>query len=81
MKIVVLNGSPKGLTSVTMQYVRFLQKRFPQHEFTISNVCHDIKNLQGNQMAWQEVMEAVGTADVILWATPCLLYTSDAADE
>ena len=26
MNIVVLNGSPKGMTSVTMQYVQWLQK-------------------------------------------------------
>ena len=32
MKIIVLNGSPKGDISVTMQYVRFIQKKFPQHE-------------------------------------------------
>jgi len=30
VKIAVLNGSPKGKTSVTMQYVRYLQKEFPQ---------------------------------------------------
>ena len=28
MKIVVLNGSPKGQTSVTMKYVKFLQLTF-----------------------------------------------------
>ncbi|MCK4349089.1 MAG: hypothetical protein KAW47_10775 [Thermoplasmatales archaeon] len=28
MKIIVLNGSPKGDLSVTMQYVAYIQKRF-----------------------------------------------------
>jgi len=32
MKITVLNGSPKGIKSVTMQYVQYIQKMFPQHE-------------------------------------------------
>ena len=30
MKIVVLNGSPKGDISVTMQYVAYLKKKFPE---------------------------------------------------
>ena len=28
MKIIVLNGSPKGNISATMQYVLFIQKKF-----------------------------------------------------
>jgi hypothetical protein len=48
MQITVLNGSPKGMTSVTMQYVLFLQKKHPKHEFRILNICHDIKNLEDN---------------------------------
>ena len=59
MKTVVLNGSPKGMTSVTMQYVRFLQKKFPQHAFTICNVCQNIKKLENDQTVWREVIEAV----------------------
>jgi len=35
MKITVLNGSPKGDLSVTLQYVNFIQKKFPHHEFKI----------------------------------------------
>ena len=38
MKIIVLNGSPKGDISVTMQYVHFTQKKFPQHELKILNI-------------------------------------------
>jgi len=33
MKICVLNGSPKGRDSVTLQYVRFLELAFPGHTF------------------------------------------------
>jgi multimeric flavodoxin WrbA len=70
MQIAVLNGSPKALTSVTMQYVLFLQKKFPQHTFHILNVCHDIKKLEESQDAFQEVLAVVQAADVVLWATP-----------
>ena len=43
MKITVLNGSPKGNLSVTMQYVNFIQKKFPQHELKIFNVAPQIR--------------------------------------
>ena len=70
MKIAVLNGSPKGMDSVTMQYVLFLQKKFSEHEFTILNVCHDIRNLEEDRQAFQQVMETVTASDVVLWAFP-----------
>jgi len=43
MKIAVLNGSPKGEISVTLQYVHFLQQRFPETEFKIFDVALKIK--------------------------------------
>jgi multimeric flavodoxin WrbA len=70
MKITVLNGSPKGMTSVTMQYVLFLQKKFPQHELRILHICHDIKRLEENEDAFQEVIATVRASDAVLWATP-----------
>src|SRR5208282_1666953 len=70
MNIAVLNGSPKGLTSVTMQYVLFLQKKLPQHTFVILNVCQDIKKLEGDHEALREVMRSIAAADCLLWAFP-----------
>ena len=70
MKIAVLNGSPKGPTSVTVQYVRFLQKKFPQHEFTLLDVCQDARRLEEDPAAFDSVVETVRAADVVLWATP-----------
>ena len=70
MKIVILNGSPKGMTSVTMQYILFLKKKLPQHEFLIRNVCQDIEKLKDNQEAFQEVLRSVAASDGVLWAFP-----------
>ena len=70
MKIVILNGSPKGMTSVTMQYVLFLRKKLPQHEFTILNVCQDVKKLEGDEQAFLEVQKTVAESDGVLWAFP-----------
>jgi multimeric flavodoxin WrbA len=74
MKIAVLNGSPKGMTSVTMQYVRFLQKKSPQHEFTIINVCQDSKRLEEDEAAFDAAIKVIQDADAILWATPVYVF-------
>ncbi len=70
MKIVVLNGSPKGMVSVTMQYVLWLRKTFPTHEFTILSVCHDLRRLEDDERAFGEVLRQVEAADGILSAFP-----------
>jgi multimeric flavodoxin WrbA len=70
MKITVLNGSPKGMASVTIQYVLFLQKKYPQHELRILNVCHDITKLEDNEDAFLEVIGTIQASDAVLWATP-----------
>jgi multimeric flavodoxin WrbA len=70
MKIAILNGSPKGMTSVTMQYVLFLKKKLPQHEFTILNVCQEIKKLEDDEQAFRAVLDCVAASDGVLWAFP-----------
>lgn len=70
MKIIVLNGSPKGETSVTMQYVKYMQKVFPAHEFEIVSVAQQIKHLENDEARFQQVIERVRAADGVLWAFP-----------
>jgi multimeric flavodoxin WrbA len=70
VKIVVLNGSPKGDLSLTLQYVRFIQKRFPQHEFKIFNVAQLIKKIETDVRVFTEISDEVKSADGILWSFP-----------
>ena len=35
MKILVLNGSPKGKYSITLQTVKYLEKLYPLHSFSV----------------------------------------------
>ena len=46
MKILVLNGSPKGKYSITLQHTRYLEKCYPQHDFEVLHVGQKIKSLQ-----------------------------------
>jgi NAD(P)H-dependent FMN reductase len=48
MKIIVLNGSPKGEVSVTLQYARYLEKVNPQHTFTYEYIALQIKHLEND---------------------------------
>ncbi|MBN1364814.1 MAG: NAD(P)H-dependent oxidoreductase [Syntrophaceae bacterium] len=70
MKIAVLNGSPKGEVSVTMQYVHFLERRFPDVEFKFFDVALKIKKLEKDDKAFGEVINGVAAADAVLWAFP-----------
>jgi multimeric flavodoxin WrbA len=70
MRITVLNGSPKGMMSITMQYVQYIQKMFPQHELDILNVAQSIKMIERDERAFQEIIEQVRASDGILWAFP-----------
>ncbi len=70
MKIVVLNGSPKGETSVTMQYVAFIQKKFPQHDFKIILVAQQIRQIEREDRLFRDITGEIKNADGILWAFP-----------
>jgi hypothetical protein len=42
MKIMVFSGSPKGEKSLTLLYLRYIEKRMKEHEFTIVHVGKEI---------------------------------------
>ena len=70
MNIVVLNGSPKGDVSVTMQYIAYLKKKFPGHSYEIINVAKDIRKIEKDPAAWNAIIGAIRSADIVLWAFP-----------
>ena len=70
MNIVVLNGSPKGDLSVTLQYVRFAAKKLPDHSFEIFNVAQIIRKLEKEEKAFDDILEAVKKADAVWWSFP-----------
>ena len=74
MKITVLNGSPKGMTSVTMQYVHYIQKKFPQHELKIINIAQRIKKIERDERAFQDILAEVRASDGVLWACPVYYF-------
>ena len=70
MKIVVLNGSPKGDISVTMQYVAYIRKKFPDYTYEILNVAQDIRKIEKDTAVWNKILDSIRSADIVLWAFP-----------
>ena len=60
MKIAVINGSPKGKYSITLQTVRYLEKKYPEHEFNILNAAQQIKSLEKDFTKAKNLIEANG---------------------
>ncbi|MBS3910019.1 MAG: NAD(P)H-dependent oxidoreductase [Actinobacteria bacterium] len=70
MRITVLNGSPKGSVSVTMQYVKYIQKHLPQHDFTVIDISHNIKGVEREAERFDDIVSQIRASDGVLWAFP-----------
>lgn len=70
MKIAVLNGSPKGELSVTVQYVKYIQKKFPKHSMTFYNISQNIKKIERDRSAFDTIIKGVEKADLVIWSVP-----------
>lgn len=70
MNILVLNGSPKGEYSITLQTVRYLEKRHPEIHFSVLHVGQRIRALEKD---FSPALEAIEAADALLFSYP--VYT------
>ncbi len=75
MKIAVINGSPKGKYSVTLQTVLYLQKKYPEHEFEVLHAGQKIKALEKNFAQAKELLEG---ADAVLFSYPVYTFLAPA---
>lgn len=70
MNILVLNGSPKGENSITLQTVRYLEARCPHCTFEVLHVGQRIKSMEKD---FGPCAEALARAELILFCYP--VYT------
>jgi multimeric flavodoxin WrbA len=67
MKILVINGSPKGEYSITYQTARYLHMKFPDDQYNVLHVAANIDQF-GNDIL--PVLIAMEEADLILFCYP-----------
>ena len=73
MKILVINGSPKGKFSITLQTMKYLEKLYPEHEFSVLDAGQRIKALEKDfSAAW----EAVEKAELIIFSYPVYTFVA-----
>lgn len=70
MNILVLNGSPKGENSITLQTVRFWEILYPEHNFSVLHVGQKIRSYERD---FTEASDAIAKAEVLLFSYP--VYT------
>ena len=70
MHILVVNGSPKGKDSITLQTVNYLQVRYPGHAFEVLHAGQRIKALEKD---FAPALDAIEKADLLLFSYP--VYT------
>lgn len=73
MRILVLNGSPKGKDSVTLQTVNYLQLLYPAHSFEILHVGQRIKQLEKD---FSPALEALDRAELLLFSYPVYTFVA-----
>ncbi len=70
MKIAVINGSPKGEYSITLQTVNYIARKYPEHEFCVLHAGQRIRTLEKD---FSEAKELLRASDAVIFSYP--VYT------
>jgi len=76
MKITILNGSPKGDLSATLQYINYIHKKFPGLELSVHHVSQKIKSIEKKEKSFEKIIADVRDSDAVWWSVPiyvCLI--------
>ena len=75
MNILVLNGSPSGNASVTLQTMEYLKVLNPEHEYMVLNVGQQIRRFEKD---FTEAREALERAELIVFCYPVYTFLAPA---
>ena len=73
MNICVVNGSPRGKYSITLQTILYLKAKFKEHKFDIMNIGQQIRIIEKDEKALEEIIARLKNADLIIFSYP--VYT------
>ena len=69
MNILILNGSPSGENSVTLQTMLYIRKFFPEHSYTTLHVGQKIRAMEKD---FSGPAEELKNADLVLPLPGCV---------
>ncbi|MBE6551653.1 MAG: iron-sulfur protein [Ruminococcaceae bacterium] len=74
MNILVINGSPKGKNSITLQTSLYLSKKYPHHTFNVLDAGQKIRSVEKDMLSENsKTLEFIRKADLIVFSYP--VYT------
>ena len=75
MKILVINGSPAGENSITLQTVEYLKVLFPEHSWKTIHAAQKIRSLEKD---FSSASASLAEAELILFAYPVYTFLAPA---
>ena len=75
MKIAIINGSPKGQNSITLQSVKYLEKLYPSHEFRELDAGQIIRALERD---FSRAEELLAWCDAMIFSFPVYTFIAPA---
>ena len=75
MRILVLNGSPAGNASITLQTMEYIKALFPDHEYETIHVGQQIRSIEKD---FSEAREALERAELIVFCYPVYTFLAPA---
>ena len=73
MNILVINGSPKGKYSITLQTINYLERMYPYHSFNVLNAGQSIRSIEKDFTKSREMLLA---ADAIIFSYPVYTFVA-----
>ncbi len=73
MNILVLNGSPKGDYSITLQTTKYLEILHPEHQFNVLHVGQQIKAFERD---FSKASQALEDAELIIFSYPVYTFVA-----
>ena len=70
MNILIINGSPKGKYSITLQTTNYLERKYKEHSFSVLNAGQSIRSLEKD---FAKAGDMLASADLIIFSYP--VYT------
>ncbi|MBR3874903.1 MAG: NAD(P)H-dependent oxidoreductase [Clostridia bacterium] len=75
MRILIVNGSPKGTYSITLHTALYLQALHPDHQFEVLHAGQRIKALEKD---FSPALKAIEQADLVLFSYPVYTFIAPA---